>query len=202
MLSEELMNKKAYSSYYIKIKCRNFISGFFFTCLLSISNLSFVSAQKSPTAEYQVKAVFLYNFTQFVEWPPTAFASKESPLIIGVLGDNPFGTFLEETVSGEKVNGHPLAVQYYKTPEDIKTCHLLFINISEKNKQEEIALTLKGKNILTVTNNSDLVKQEEAIRFFIKSNKIQFQINPEVAKESNLLMSSKLLNIAKIFGPK
>ena len=61
------------------------------------------AAEATPSAEYQVKAAFLYNFAQFVEWPARAFPAPDSPLIIGVLGENPFGTYLEEDlVKGEK----------------------------------------------------------------------------------------------------
>jgi hypothetical protein len=65
-------------------------------------------AQSSPDQEYQLKAVFLFNFAQFVEWPASAFPSPETPLVIGVLGEDPFGPYLDETVRGEKVNDRPL----------------------------------------------------------------------------------------------
>jgi hypothetical protein len=172
---------------------------YFYTASLMVCSMFFASAQTLPTPEYQVKAVFLFNFTQFVEWPNTAFTSNNAPLVIGVFGDNPFGSYLEETVKDEIVNGHPLIVQYYKNIEDIKTCHLLFINLHETNEQEEVVRSLKGRNILTVTNDSDLSKQEEIIKLYIKNKKIQFQINTGAAKEANLVVSSKLLNIAKIF---
>src|SRR5438874_7448378 len=74
------------------------------------------SAQTAPSKEYQVKAVFLFNFAQFVDWPANAFSGTNAPLVIGVLGEDPFGSFLDETVRGETVNGHPLVVQRYREP--------------------------------------------------------------------------------------
>src|SRR5688572_2456800 len=71
-------------------------------------------AQPAPAKEYQVKAVFLYNFAQFVEWPTTAFPTAETPLVIGVLGDDPFGGYLDETVRGEKANNRALAIERYR----------------------------------------------------------------------------------------
>src|SRR5688500_2932564 len=79
-------------------------------------------------AEYQLKAVFLFNFAQFVEWPPEAFPENQSPLVIGVLGEDPFGPYLDQIVSGENANNRPLAVQRYRQVEEIKTCHILFIS--------------------------------------------------------------------------
>lgn len=169
---------------------------------LLVCSAFFVSMQPPSSREYQIKAVFLFNFTQFVEWPTTSFSSDQAPLVIGVLGENPFGSFLEETVSGEKVNGHPLIVQYYKNIEDIKPCHILFINTSEANKLRQVIGSLKGKNILTVSDASNFLPEGGMIRFFTKSNKIQLQINLEATKTANLVISSKLLRLAEIFIPK
>ena len=84
-------------------------------------------AQNFPTRENQVKAVFLFNFTQFVEWPANAFSSSDAPFVIGIVGNDPFGNYLEETVKGEKMKDHPLIIQRYRDLRDIQNCHLLFI---------------------------------------------------------------------------
>src|SRR5438094_9566146 len=94
-------------------------------------------AQTAPAPEYQVKAVFLFNFAQFVEWPTNAFPEARTPLVIGVLGDDPFGPFLDATVRRETVNGHPLAVQRYQRVDEIKECHILFISQSESKLLED-----------------------------------------------------------------
>lgn len=175
---------------------RRSLCAFLFMCS------ALLSAQTASTvSEYQVKAVCLFNFTQFVEWPATSFPAEQSPMVIGIIGENPFGTYLEETVADEKVNGHPLIVRYYKRVEDIDMCHVLFINLNETNKIRDVITGLKGRNILTVTNQTSSSKQEEIIRFFIKNNKMQFQINLEAAKDANLTISSKLLKLARIFTP-
>src|SRR2546430_1625474 len=69
------------------------------------------AADGAPSAEYQLKAVFLFNFAQFVEWPAQASTEPDAPLVIGVLGQNPFGSYLDELVRGEKVGPHPLVVR-------------------------------------------------------------------------------------------
>src|SRR6266702_4256829 len=78
----------------------------------------------TATREYQVKAVFLFNFTQFVEWPAGAFARVNTPLVIGVLGDDPFGAYLDETVRGETANGRPLVVVRYRRVQEIGDCQV------------------------------------------------------------------------------
>jgi hypothetical protein len=169
-------------------------------CLLALILLQgsqHVQAQP-PSREYQLKAVFLFNFTQFVDWPANAFENVQSPLVIGVIGDNPFGAYLAQTVSGEKINGHPLTVQYYKNEEEIKLCHILFVNVSESKKQEQVLETVKGKNVLTVSDHPDFLKQDGMIRFVTNNNKIKLQINMDACKESKMVLSSKLLRLAEI----
>src|SRR5881396_2379465 len=122
-------------------------------------------AQTAPAQEYQLKAVFLFNFAQFVEWPPQAFPDRQVPLVIGVLGEDPFGSFLDETVRGEKVNNRPLAVQRYRRVDEIKTCHVLFISGSEANRLEQIFNGLKGRNILTVGDFDGFARRGGMIRF-------------------------------------
>ena len=67
-------------------------------------------AETGISSEYQIKAVFLFNFAQFVEWPRQAFPEAETPLVIGILGEDPFSSYLDETVRGEKVNQRSLTV--------------------------------------------------------------------------------------------
>jgi len=168
--------------------------------VLLVTNLV-VHAQRTPSREYQLKAIFLFNFTQFVDWPPGSFATEQSPLVIGILGENPFGSYLEETVSGEKVNEHSVIVQYYKNADEIKTCHILFINLAETKKGEQVVEALRGRNILTVSDAIDFLKGGGMVRFFTKSDKIKLQVNLEASKAANLVLSSKLLRLADLFDP-
>jgi hypothetical protein len=169
----------------------------FLVALVLLQDSQYVLAQ-APSREYQLKAVFLFNFTQFVDWPANAFENTQSPLVIGVIGDNPFGAYLAQTVSGEKINGHPLTVQYYQNEEEIKSCQILFVNVNETKKQEQVLETVKGKNILTVSDDPDFLKQDGMIRFVTNNNKIKLQINMDACKESKMVLSSKLLRLAEI----
>lgn len=175
---------------------------YLFASLLMAGSTFFLSAHRPVVPEYQIKAIFLFNFTQFVEWPATVLPQPETPLIIGILGEDPFGNYLEETVTGEKVNGHPLAIEHYKNIAEVKTCHILFVNQAETNKPEQAMINLKGKYILTVSDGNNFIKQGGMIRFFTKNNKIQIQINPEAAREANLTISSRLLSVAELISLK
>lgn len=151
-----------------------------------------------PANEYQIKAVFLFNFAQFVDWPPRAFVEPDAPLVIGVLGDDPFGPYLDETVKGEKINGRSLVVRRYRRVEEIAVCHVLFISRSESPRLGEIIGQLKGRNILTVGDAEDFSRRAGMIRFVTANNKIRLHINVESARAAEIAISSKLLRPALI----
>ncbi|HSU52293.1 MAG TPA: YfiR family protein [Segetibacter sp.] len=154
--------------------------------------------QAQSSREYNIKAVFLYNFTQFVDWPPSAFSNAESPFIIGILGEDPFHAALDEAVVGEKVKDHPIIVQRYHDVKDITTCHILFINLKEESKMKETLSILSGKNILTVSDMPDFAAIGGIVRFASEKNKIRLQINLPASKHADLTISSKLLQVADI----
>jgi hypothetical protein len=159
----------------------------------------------SPAAvsqEYQVKAVFLFNFAQFVEWPPEAFPGMSMPLIIGVLGDDPFGKALDEAVQGETVRGRILITRRWQRVEDVDHCHILFISASEAPHMKQIVGGLNGRHILTVSDTEDFAKQGGMIRLFAENKRTRLKINLDAAREAGLVISSKLLRPAEIVSGK
>jgi len=156
------------------------------------------AAETGPSHEYQIKAVFLYNFAQFVDWPPKAFSETQGPLVIGILGDDPFGSFLDETVQGERARGRALVVRRYRRAEEIDVCHVLFISQSESGHLNEIMGRLKGRSILTVGDMEAFSRRAGMIRFVTENKKIRLHINVEAARAADLAISSKLLRPAEI----
>ena len=159
------------------------------------------SAQTAASKEYQLKAVFLFNFAQFVEWPARAFREAEAPLVIGVLGEDPFGAYLDELVAGEKVGIRPLIVRRYQRVEDIAECHILFISRSETATLDKSLAHLKGRSVLTVGDMDTFTQQGGMVRFFTENGKIRFKINVQAAKACELTPSSKILSPATIVPP-
>lgn len=153
-------------------------------------------AQESPPSEYRLKAAFLFNFAKFVEWPPEAFAEKTSPFIIGVLGQNPFGNELEQTIRGKTVNDRSLQVKEFHSVTEATNCHILFISTSEKQRLPEIFKGLRGASVLTVGETDRFTEAGGMINFVAEGNKTRFQINDAAAKGAGLKISSKLLSLA------
>lgn len=153
-------------------------------------------AQTPQPSEYQLKAAFLFNFAKYIDWPAASFADEKAPFLIGILGDNPFGTALEQTVAGKKINEHPITIQPLRATTEGTNCHIVFISSSEKKRMPEIIQGLRGNAVLTVSETEKFIEAGGIINFVQEANKIRFQINDEAAKAARLKISSKLLNLA------
>jgi hypothetical protein len=157
-----------------------------------------VTASAQTSHEFQVKAAFVYNLTHFVEWPSTAFTNSNAPIVIGVLGKNPFGNVLKEMVAGERIGGHPMVVIHFTDVEKAKNCHLLYINLEERNEIIAVINRLRGHNILMVGDAPGFAKMGGMVRLFTKNDKINIEINLEEARKERLQISSKLLKLSQI----
>lgn len=166
--------------------------------LLLVYGTLLLSAQSTGDREYRVKAAFIFNFTQFVEWPSHSFKTPDSPAIIGIIGKDPFGSYLHEAISGESMGSHPLLIRHFENVDEINDCHILFFNINDKTKLKEAIAKIKGKNILTISDANDFAKTGGMIHFYTKDDKINIRINLEAVKSENLVISSKLLKLADI----
>ncbi len=155
-------------------------------------------AQSTESKEYQIKAAFLLNFIQFVEWPPSVFTNANEPFRIGVLGENPFGSALEETVHDETVKNHKIIVQYAVGIKDLKDCQVIFISKSERKRLEGILLESDAKAILTVSEIDGFAQSGGIINFYLQGKKVRFEINPAAAQQEGLKVSSQLLSLGKI----
>lgn len=164
-------------------------------CVVSVT----VSGSNTKAAEeYELKAVFLYNFANFVIWPEAVFKSPTDPLSICVLGENPFGDFLNIASQGKKSHGHSLEDKHIQNVTEIGSCHILFISRSEQNRLYEIANFTKRSAVLTVSDIEGFAEQGGMIEFFELDRKIKFSINLCAFKQANLKAAADLLRLAKL----
>jgi hypothetical protein len=153
---------------------------------------------ETPPSEYEVKAAFLFNFARFVEWPPAAFAAANSPIVLGLYGEDPFGEDLTRIIAGKTANGRPFVIRRCERPADLKSCHMAFISSSEKRNLPQAMDALKGLPVLTVGETDRFAESGGIINFVIDKNRVHFEINVDAADRAGLRMSSKLLSLARI----
>jgi hypothetical protein len=173
------------------------------TCLLFAIALGghAEGVDSSDSSEYLIKAGFIYNFAKLVEWPTTAFAQPDSPIVIGILGNDPFGATLDRIVADKKIDGRGFAVKRVKWSKDLrelKDCNILFVSSSEKDHVDSVVDGMKGLPILTIGDAPGFAKRGGIINFTLEDNKVRFEVNVEAAKHADLSISSRLLTLAKI----
>jgi hypothetical protein len=153
-------------------------------------------AQEAAPSTSQLKAAFLYNFAKFVEWPPAAFGETNSPIVIGILGEDPIRGDLERAILGKTINNRPLEIKPFRSASDATNCHLLYIGASEQAHLKQIIESLRGASVLTVSEADDFLQKGGMINFIVEKGKYRFQIKEDAAKSVNLKISSKLLSLA------
>jgi hypothetical protein len=149
-------------------------------------------------SEYQVKAVFVFNFSRFVEWPPQAFSTPNQPFAICILGNDPFGSRLDEAVRGEQISQHPLLIRRLRSVHEADDCQILYIDRSEGGELLQILSALDHRSTLTVSELSDSAERGGMIQFTTENNRIRLRINVESARAAGLIISSNLLRPADI----
>lgn len=155
-----------------------------------------------PDREYQVKAVFLLHLVRFVHWPRESFSGPEAPLVIGILGSDPFGANLDDVVRGEKVGGHPIVVARYASPAAVEDdCRLLFVGGAESSRIEDELRALHGRRILTVGESAEFMRQGGMVGLVPREGKVRLMVNREAMRAAHLEVSSKLLRLAELVPP-
>jgi hypothetical protein len=154
------------------------------------------SAPAQQPSEHQVKAAFLYNFANFVQWPTDALADTTT-LTIGILGNDPFGNAFAP-FEKRKVKGHPLRIIRSTRLQELPICHVLFISTSEEKHFEQIFQHLKERPVLTVSETPGFAQVGGMVNFVLQDNKVRFEINLQRTREAQLKLSSKLLKLALV----
>ena len=154
-------------------------------------------AQDSVSKEYQIKAAYLYNFAKFVEWPADSFTNSQSPLVIGVLGQNPFGDELQAIAKDHKINGRDIVIQQVGTVAEARGVHLMFIGATEDDQVSAILVALRNSSVLTVGESEKFTAAGGIIHFVREADKVRFEINTSAADQHGLKISAQLLKLAR-----
>ena len=149
--------------------------------------------------EYAIKAAALYNFIPFIDWPPAAFPSPSSPVIIGILGPDPFGPLIDGLVENENYRGHPIQVRRYHSVDEIGLCHILFVSRHEPRYVRVLVHSaFASRPMLTVSDADDFARDGGGAQFFIQRNRVQMLFNLRATNAAGLKISSKLLRLCDV----
>jgi YfiR/HmsC-like len=155
-------------------------------------------AQDDGEPEYRVKLAFLYNFTQFIEWPTEAFSAPAAPLVICVAGRNPFQGEVDRGSRRRTADGHPIQIKQLGPTDDPRACQMIFVRSSAKRATGKMLEAVRGSSTLTVGESADFAAQGGVINFTLAESRLGFEINLDAALQTRAVISSKLLALAKI----
>lgn len=176
----------------------------FITILVCIFALTYADLYASAK-EYQVKAAYLTHFLKFIQWPEPPPSSRSAAICI--IGEDPFGSDLNELMKGERINGRPVEVKRVSRMEDTRACMILFVSQSERERVPSLVRFVRGKHAgdvgtLLVGDSPDFAEKGGAIQFITESGKIRFIVNLEAAEAAGLKISSRMLALAKVLRPR
>lgn len=157
-----------------------------------------VGGHAQTVSEYQAKALYLYNFAKFVDWPVGAFPGSAAPLQLCVFRENPFGSDLEQIVEGKVIAGHPVRIVTVQNGDQARGCNILFIGRSQSKQSSQILGVLGPVSVLTVGESKGFVQQGGIVNFVLQDDRVQFEVNQKAAELVRLNISSRLLSLAKL----
>jgi hypothetical protein len=173
------------------------------SCYVVVGVLLSSGMRAQSAEEYRIKAAFLYNFAKFVDWPPEAFKGPSDPIVIGILGKNPFGDSLHEAVAGKTFKGRAFQVREVADAQQAAACQVVFVSSvfvgsSDRKRLGTVLTQLVSSPVLTVGDTDNFAAEGEIINFKIERGTIRLQINAQAARKKQLHISAKLLSLAEI----
>jgi hypothetical protein len=147
--------------------------------------------------DYDFKAAFVFNLTKFVQWPETTFAGARTPIVLGIVGDDPFGGTLSRIVEGQVVQGRPVTIRRYRFGDDLRRCQVLFISPSDRPRVPQILASLQGASILTVSDTEGFLNAGGMMRLVMEGSRVRFFVNLDAVAQAKLQISARLLALAR-----
>jgi hypothetical protein len=179
----------------ILMRCRKAVAAAGLLAVLLTAGNSAIG-QENGFSENHVKALFLYNFAKYVQWPDEVFSNPGAPITIGIVGDDNFGRNLRDVVQGRTINGRGFAIKHLLATDDPAGCQILFISNSESSHIAQILTNAAAKPVLTVGEDKAFSEDGGIIDFVLKNGNVRLEINLDSADKAGLKISSRLLSVA------
>jgi hypothetical protein len=157
-------------------------------------------ADGAPPREYQLKAAFIFNFAQFVEWPGDAFAGPNAPLVIGVIGDSTMAASLEQACRGKTAGKREIVVKTLSGADAIRSAQILFIGAAERDRLPELIKRATDESVLTVGDFDGFTAASGMVRFLTEDNRLRFEVNLDAVNQGRLKVSAQLLKLARMYN--
>jgi len=163
--------------------------------LFQANSISAFSEMQSSRA-LEVQAAFLIKFCSYVTWPEERFSTPESPVVVGIIGRDPFGSKIDKIARSSRAGGRNIEIRRCTDISSAGQFHILFIAPSEADRVHEIVSEIPASSVLLVSNIPDFLDFSGMVSFVIVTQKIRFDISRTNSENAGLVISSKLLSVA------
>ena len=155
-------------------------------------------ASADEAMEYKVKAASLYHFVNYTTWPKEAFEHESSPFVLAVVGKDPFGAVLEETMRGKKYAGREIRIVRVEALDDLPKAHLLFLAGSHAKQIGKLMVGIGGTPVLVVGDTGGLAEAGALVNFYLEAKRTRFEVNEDAVKRSGLTINPEMLKLARL----
>jgi hypothetical protein len=165
--------------------------------LLFLSSTAGSAVEPPVFKEYELKAAYLFNFAKFVEWPGKKGEDAGAPIVLGILGHDPFGARLDDLVRDRRINGREIVVRRFETPAEARAVHVLFIGKDAHLSPWDALGTIRGNGVLTVGESPSFAAHGGIITFVIDDGRLAFEIDMDEADRAGIGISAQLQKLAR-----
>lgn len=170
-----------------------------FVLWLSFLSVIFQPVRGATFSEDQIKAVYLFNFAEFIRWPESAFSGHPDTFHFCALSEaSPVINILKKVIKGEQAKGRKLIFRRIKNLQVVQGCQVLYMQNNEFSQFEEFSTEIKNSHVLSVSDQDDFVKRGGMITISRLGNRLRPTINIKRLKLAGLKASAKLLRLAAI----
>ncbi|MES0327712.1 MAG: YfiR family protein [Gammaproteobacteria bacterium] len=168
-------------------------------CLFAASAMQVATAQTRVEEEHLLKAAFIYNFAKFTRWPENILKGQDAQLNLCTAGEDRLVGELKR-LAGRIIKEHPVTIVSLKNMPVPKNCHLLYIATSEKRGYKDILKSVRGEPVLTISELPHFSRSGGMIELYREKDQTRFIINLGIAREAELVLSSRLLSLAVVIN--
>ena len=161
--------------------------------ILFISALLFSSSIFAQNAD-RYKALFIYNFTRYIEWP-----SNGSPdFVIGILGKSIVANELINIADKKIVGTQTITIKKFSNATDVTQCNILFISNDASSQVASITAAMQNKNTLIITDRPGLINKGAGINFVLDDGKQKFELSKTNLAKTGLKVNTQLMEMATV----
>jgi hypothetical protein len=168
--------------------------------LLILATLLFgvrVEAQQAPMSEAQVKAMFVYNFLKFVEWPVDTSVGAKDPFVVLIIGEGATADATEQFLQSKSIGDRPLVVRRTRWDQSLAGARAAFVVEGDAKKLHRVLDAAASAGVLTIGEGESFTTRGGVIGLLVEDRKVRFDVDTTAAQIAGLRVSSKLLALTR-----